>query len=93
MLAAEDIERGKPHPEIYLQAAGRFGIEPHEMAVLEDSQAGCRAGAAAGALVVAVPGPHSQTQDFTAADLVVESLADPRLYEALGLRGDEGVTG
>jgi beta-phosphoglucomutase-like phosphatase (HAD superfamily) len=87
MLAAEDIVHGKPHPEIYLKAAERFGIQPHEMAVLEDSQAGCRAGAAAGALVVAVPGPHSQTQDFSAADVIVESLADPRLYETLGLTG------
>jgi HAD superfamily hydrolase (TIGR01509 family) len=85
MLAAEDIVCGKPHPEIYLKAAQAFGIEPHDMAVLEDSQAGCRAGAAAGALVAAVPGPHSQSQDFAAADLIVESLADPRLYEALGL--------
>jgi HAD superfamily hydrolase (TIGR01509 family) len=92
MLAAEDIERGKPHPEIYLKAAERFGLPPQEMAVLEDSQAGCRAGAAAGAMVIAVPGPHSQRQDFTAAELIVDSLADPRLYEALGLRG-EGVAG
>ena len=87
MLAAEDSVHGKPHPEIYLKAAERFGVEPQEMAVLEDSQAGCRAGAAAGALVIAVPGPHSQAQDFTATDVMVESLADPRLYEALGLRG------
>jgi HAD superfamily hydrolase (TIGR01509 family) len=85
MLAAEDIACGKPHPEVYQKAAERFGIEPREMLVLEDSQAGCRAGAAAGAMVVAVPGPHSRTQDFSAADLVVESLADPRLYEVLGL--------
>jgi HAD superfamily hydrolase (TIGR01509 family) len=87
MLAAEDIVHGKPHPEIYLKAAERFGVPPQEMAVLEDSQAGCRAGAAAGALVVAVPGPHSQSQDFSAAAVIVESLADLRLYEALGLRG------
>ena len=86
MLAAEDIVHGKPHPEIYLKAAERFGIEPADMAVLEDSQAGCRAGAAAGTLVIAVPGPHSQTQDFTAADVTVESLADPRVYEVLGLQ-------
>jgi len=87
MLAAEDIEHGKPHPEVYQKAAERFGIEPHEMLVLEDSQAGCRSADAAGATVVAVPGPHSSTQDFSSADLIVESLADPRLYEALGLSG------
>jgi HAD superfamily hydrolase (TIGR01509 family) len=95
MLAAEDITHGKPHPEIYLKAAERFGIEPQEMLVLEDSQAGCRSGAAAGAFVVAVPGGHSASQDFGAANLIVESLADPRLYVAIGLKvppagSDEG---
>jgi HAD superfamily hydrolase (TIGR01509 family) len=82
-LAAEDITHGKPHPEIYLTAASRFGIEPSEMLVLEDSEAGSRAAAAAGALVVAVPTEHSRDQDFSMASLVIESLADPRLFDAL----------
>ena len=55
------------------------------MLVLEDSQNGCRAAAAAGAFTVAVPGEHSRRQDFSAANLVIESLADRRLYEVLGL--------
>ena len=84
-LTSEDITRGKPHPEIYLKAADRFGIEPREILVLEDSQAGCRSAAAAGSFVVAVPGEHSRGQDFSVASLVVESLADPKLYEVLGL--------
>ena len=82
-LTAEDIVCGKPHPEIYLKAAGRFGIRPDQMLVLEDSQTGCRSAAAAGAYVVAVPGEHSRNQDFGVADLVVDSLADPRLYDVL----------
>ena len=82
-LTAEDITRGKPDPEIYLAAAGRFGIRPDEMLVLEDSQTGARSAAAAGALVVAVPCEHSAGQDFSAAAMVIESLADRRLYEAI----------
>ena len=85
VLGAEDISHGKPHPEIYLTAARRFAVAPAEMAVLEDSQNGCLAAAAAGAFTVAVPGLHSQAQDFTAASLVVDSLADPRVYAALGI--------
>jgi len=88
-LTAEDITHGKPHPEIYLQAVRRFGIRPQQMLVLEDSQTGCRSGAAAGAFVVAVPVEHSRDQDFSIASLVIESLADPRLYEVLGI-GDRG---
>lgn len=86
-LTAEDIHRGKPDPEIYLTAAARFGVAPAEMVVLEDSQNGCRAAAAAGAFAVAVPGAHSLEHDFTGASLVVESLADRRLYAALGIGG------
>lgn len=83
ILAAEDIVHGKPHPEIYLKSAERFAVPPAEMAVLEDSENGCRAAAAAGAYAVAVPGEHSRNQDFSVASLVVDSLADPRLYEKI----------
>ncbi len=85
VLTSEDITRGKPDPEIYLLAARRFGVPPAEMLVLEDSQNGCRAAAAAGAFIVAVPGEHSRRHDFSMANLVVESLADRRLYDVLGL--------
>ena len=89
ILTAEDIVRGKPDPEIYLLAARRFGISPAEMLVLEDSQNGCKAAAAAGAFTVAVPGEHSRRHDFSVARLVAGSLADPRLFELLGIdRGE-----
>ena len=85
ILTAEDIVHGKPHPEIYLTAARRFGVAPADMMVLEDSQNGCRAAAAAGAFTVAVPGEHSREHDFSSASLVADSLADPRVFEALRL--------
>lgn len=85
ILAAEDIVHGKPHPEIYLTAALRFGMSPAEIMVLEDSQNGCVAAASAGAFTVAVPGEHSRDHDFSMASLVVDSLADPRLFQVLGI--------
>lgn len=85
VLAAEDVENGKPHPEIYLTAARRLGIQPGEMMVLEDSENGCLAAAAAGAFAVAVPGEHSREHDFGAALLVIDSLSDPQLYRVLGI--------
>jgi HAD superfamily hydrolase (TIGR01509 family) len=85
-LTAENITHGKPHPEIYLKAATRLGLPPHEILVLEDSQTGCRAAAAAGTFAVAVPCEHSKNQDFSVASLVLDSLTDPRLYEVLGLK-------
>jgi HAD superfamily hydrolase (TIGR01509 family) len=85
LLTSENVVRGKPHPEIYLTACARFGLSPPQILVLEDSENGCRAAVAAGVFAVAVPGRHSCDHDFTGARLVAESLADPRIYGALGL--------
>jgi len=85
VLTAEDVRHGKPDPEIYLTAAGRFCVAAGQMMVLEDSQNGCRAAVAAGAYAVAVPGGHSRSHDFSGATLVAETLADPRIYTALEL--------
>jgi HAD superfamily hydrolase (TIGR01509 family) len=85
ILTAEDVTHGKPDPEIYRKAAERFGVPPAEMMVLEDSQNGCLAAVSAGAFAVAVPGEHSQGQDFSKASLVAEGLTDRRIYDALGI--------
>jgi HAD superfamily hydrolase (TIGR01509 family) len=85
VITADDISRGKPDPEIYLLAARRFGVEPAEVLVLEDSQNGCRAGVAAGAYTVAVPSEHTEGHDYTGAAFVAQSLADPRIRQVLSL--------
>lgn len=90
VLDADDIVNGKPNPEIYLTAAKRFGVPPAETLVLEDSQNGCLAASAAGTFAVAVPGEHSLGQDFSRASLVIDSLADARLYQVLGIAQNSG---
>lgn len=85
LLTAEDVAQGKPHPEIYLSAARRFSLPPEQMMVLEDSEIGCRAAVASGAFAVAVPGIHSCQHSFDGAALVADSLADFRIYQAIGL--------
>jgi HAD superfamily hydrolase (TIGR01509 family) len=85
VLTCDDIVRGKPDPQIYQLAASRLGLEPRQLLVLEDSQNGCRAAVAAGTVAVAVPAGHSRTHDFTGAQLIADSLADPRIREMLAL--------
>ncbi len=85
VLTCDDIRDGKPHPEIYLLAAQRLACPPSRMLVLEDSQNGCRAAVAAGAIVVAVPGGHSRRHDFSGSALVADSLTDSRIFELLGI--------
>jgi HAD superfamily hydrolase (TIGR01509 family) len=55
-VSGDEVEHGKPHPEGYLTAASRLGVDPARCVVLEDSAAGVAAGLAASCAVVAVPG-------------------------------------
>jgi|688.fasta_scaffold405669_1 HAD superfamily hydrolase (TIGR01509 family) len=82
-LTAEDVTHGKPHPEIYLAAAKLLNVEPAEMLVLEDSETGTRAAAAAGAYVVSVPSRHTSYGDFSMSRLLIPSLLDERLHALL----------
>ncbi|MGC4002743.1 MAG: HAD family phosphatase [Pirellulales bacterium] len=84
VLTHQDVDQGKPHPEIYEKAAARLQVAPAEMLVLEDSAVGCRAAVDSGAYVVAVPGGHSHTHDFSGAAFIAESAGDRRIRQALG---------
>jgi HAD superfamily hydrolase (TIGR01509 family) len=85
VLGAEDVHDGKPAPEIYQRAAQLAGVEPAAMLVLEDSAVGSRAGLAAGAYTIAVPQGHTAGQDFSGVHFIADTLADPRIFEVLGL--------
>ena len=80
MLTGDDVTRGKPDPQMYLMAAQELSIDPSQMLVLEDSGNGCAAAVAAGAYTVAVPSEHTIDQSFDGAQLIAESLTDPRLW-------------
>jgi HAD superfamily hydrolase (TIGR01509 family) len=85
VLTADDVQRGKPDPEIYELAAQRLELLPTATMVLEDSANGVRAASAAGAYTIAVPNRHTVSHSFKGASLIAESLADPRILIALGL--------
>jgi HAD superfamily hydrolase (TIGR01509 family) len=54
-VSSEEVERGKPAPDVYLEAARRLGADPTRCAAVEDSTNGIRSGHAAGMVVIAVP--------------------------------------
>ena len=55
VLGGDEVLHGKPHPEPYLTACARLGVEPGRSVVLEDAMSGVRSAEAAGCAVVAVP--------------------------------------
>ena len=57
-VSSEEVPRGKPAPDVYLETARRLGVDPERCAAIEDSSNGLRAAAAADMAVIAVPNPH-----------------------------------
>jgi beta-phosphoglucomutase-like phosphatase (HAD superfamily) len=57
-VSSEEVARGKPAPDVYLEAASQLGLDAARCVAIEDSSNGIRAGAAAGMAVIAVPNPH-----------------------------------
>ena len=87
-VSSEEVERGKPAPDVFLEAARRLGVAPENCAAIEDSANGIRAARAAGMRVVAIPNIHyPPPPDVLAlADVVLGSL-DELTVEAVSGRG------
>jgi HAD superfamily hydrolase (TIGR01509 family) len=77
-VSSEEVERGKPAPDVYLEAARRMGVDPKRAAAIEDSTNGLLAAAAAGMRVIAIPNaayPPAE-KGLAAADVVLRSIED-----------------
>jgi HAD superfamily hydrolase (TIGR01509 family) len=76
-VSSEEVARGKPAPDVYLEAVRRLGVGPNEAAAVEDSHNGIRSGKAAGMRVIAIPNRRFPPGDeaLAEADLVLETLA------------------
>jgi beta-phosphoglucomutase len=83
MIAAEDVSRGKPDPEVYLQAANRLGIGPARCIVIEDAPAGVQGAHQGGMHCIGVLTSHPSLQ----ADIVAQTLADIPFDTAFKLVG------
>jgi HAD superfamily hydrolase (TIGR01509 family) len=81
VLSADDVAHPKPAPDVYVALARGLGADPAACVALEDSPTGVAAARAAGAFVIGIPSLDGMVLDE--ADLVVESLADPRVLARL----------
>jgi sugar-phosphatase len=74
LVTADQVRHGKPHPEGYLTAAARLGVDPARCVVVEDTPAGIEAAHAGGMRVVAIASTY-EAEALVAADAVVPALA------------------
>ena len=84
-VSSEEVPRGKPAPDVYLESARRLGVAPDACAAVEDSHNGIRSAKAAGMRVIAIPNPSFPPggDALAEADVVVGSL-DELTPEAVG---------
>ena len=79
IVGGDDVARGKPAPDIYVEAARRLGASAARCLALEDSEPGVRSALAAGMTPIMVPDMHPPSADLIALDLVVL----PSLHDVL----------
>jgi HAD superfamily hydrolase (TIGR01509 family) len=85
-VSSEEVPRGKPAPDVYLEAARRLGVAPESCAAVEDSANGLRSAHAAGMRVLALPNAHypPAADALALADVV---LASPGELTPAAVRG------
>ncbi len=80
IVASEDVRHGKPHPEVFLQAAKKIKLEPSHCVVIEDAMVGIEAAIRAGIARIAVSKTHDKNF-FKHTHLILPSMQDIRLSQ------------
>jgi HAD superfamily hydrolase (TIGR01509 family) len=77
-VSSEEVARGKPWPDVYLEAARRLGVEPIQCAAIEDSHNGILSAKAAGMRVIAIPNQRfpPAADALAAADVAIPSIVE-----------------
>ena len=76
IAAGSEVEHAKPAPDVYLLTASRLGIAPEDCTVIEDAGAGVIAAKSAGMRCIAIKNPNSGEQDFSQADMIIDSYEE-----------------
>lgn len=76
IVSGDNVKVGKPNPETYIVAAKKLGFKPKECLVLEDATVGIKSAKSAGCICIAVKNPKTPPQDYSEADLVINSLEE-----------------
>ena len=75
IVTAEDVEHGKPNPEIFLKVARELGFKPSQCLVIEDARLGVEAAKRAGMKCIGYRNPHSGNQDLSKAEIITDDFS------------------
>ena len=88
IVSADEVQNGKPEPDIFLLTSKRLGIPPEECLVLEDASHGVVAAKKAGMYCYAIPDRWTKNHDFSQADLILDNLRD--VYKHISKNAQDG---
>lgn len=75
-ITGDEVDRGKPDPEIFLTAAEKLNVQPERCLVFEDANNGVAAAKAANMKCIGLQNPNSGDQDLSKADLVIDDFSE-----------------
>jgi HAD superfamily hydrolase (TIGR01509 family) len=85
LVAGDDVDHAKPHPEPYIRAAALLGVQPSDCTAIEDSPHGVASAKAAGCRCIGFRTPGGPRQDLSEADIIVDSIRSILEGDLLGL--------
>jgi len=85
VVSGEEVPRGKPAPDIYIEAAYQLGVGPETCVVIEDSRNGVIAAKNAGMKCIGYKNINSGNQNLSLADIIVDSIKEINIQDILQL--------
>lgn len=80
IVSGEEVEEGKPAPDVYIKTSEKLGIKPKDCVVIEDSKNGVLAAKKAGMKCIGFQNLNSGNQDLSMADIIVKSITEVDIY-------------
>lgn len=88
IVSGEEVPKGKPAPDVYIEAAKQLNVNPRKCLVLEDSRNGIAAAKAAGMRCIGYVNANSGNQDLSTADFIIQSIDEILTKDLISGNGD-----
>ena len=83
VISGDQVEKGKPEPDIFLKVSEHYKRQPSDCIVIEDSMNGVLAAKAANMFCIGYYNPNSGNQDLSKADIIIDNFNDRKIYDII----------